>query len=54
MQARHLNDPNIEKIDLDKGDKEFRLLIRTIIQNLTVEHVEPEEVVILQGDPIMD
>ena len=49
-----MTDPNLVRPDLNKGDKEFRLLIRTIIQDLTVEHVEPEEVVILQGDPIMD
>ncbi len=40
-------DPNLAKPDVHKGDKEFRKLIKKMVYNLTVEHVQPEEVVIL-------
>ena len=54
VQAKHLNDPNAEKVDLNKAEKEYRKLVKTIIYKIKVTHVEPEEVVILQGDPITD
>jgi len=48
-----LNDPNAEKVDLNIAEKEYRKLLKNIIFKIKVEHVEPEEVVILQGDPIV-
>lgn len=52
MQAKHLNNPNAEKVDLNKAEKEYRKFLKTIIYKIKIEHVKPEEVVILQGDPI--
>ena len=46
LEIKNLMDPNVAKPDLNKGDKEFRKLIKKIVKNLTVEHVQPEEVVI--------
>ena len=54
VQAKHLNDPNADKVDLNKSEKEYRKLIKTIIYKIKIEHVEPEEVVILQGDTLTD
>ena len=55
MAAIHemdLDDPNVERVDVDKGEKEFMSLLQTIVQNIEVVHVMPEEIVIKQGDPI--
>ena len=41
-----LTDPNMEKIDLDKGEKDFKKLIQKIVQQVEVTHVEPENAVI--------
>lgn len=47
-----IDDPNVERIDVDKGEKEFKSLIRAIVDAIEVVHVVPEQIVIKQGDEV--
>ena len=49
-----LRNPNIEKADLHAGDKVFKRLVQKMLEKIEVQHKEPEEVVIMQSDEILD
>jgi len=36
-----MTDPNMERIDMDKGEKDFKKLIAKIVGQVEVTHVEP-------------
>mmetsp|Transcript_22438 Transcript_22438/g.27635 ORF Transcript_22438/g.27635 Transcript_22438/m.27635 type:complete len:471 (+) Transcript_22438:1479-2891(+) len=57
MHAIHdmdIEDPNVEKIDIDKGEREFRKLISYVVSQVKVMHVRPEEIIVMQSDIIKD
>ena len=49
-----LNNPNLEQPDIQKGDREFRRLVNKLVHSLTIRHVQPEEVIIMQSETIID
>ena len=53
-KSEHLDDVNREKVDMDKGEKEFRSLVDKFVAGLVLQHVRPQEIIILQSDPILD
>lgn len=54
LTIKDLNDPNRNIVDPNEGDKEFRKLMNRMIYGLTVKHVQPEEIVIMQSDSIFN
>jgi hypothetical protein len=52
LKPEDLNNPNLEKVDLYAGDKQFKELINKLIFNVKVEHVHPERKIINQSDEI--
>ena len=52
LTLNDLNDPNRDIVDPNEGDKEFRKLIKKMIYGLKVQHVQPEEIVVMQSDSI--
>lgn len=54
LTERDLHDPNRVRPDPNEGEKQFRMLMRTICDELEVIHVQPEEIVIMQNDPILN
>ena len=54
LTVKDLDNPNIEKVDPNEGDKVFRNLIRKMIFSLTIMHVKPEEKVINESDTILN
>ena len=54
LRVSDIDDPNAERVDLDKGEKDFKRLIKTITLGLKIQHVQPEEVVIMQSDTIFN
>ena len=52
MTIKDLDDPNKEVVDPNEGDKIFRNLIKRLIYGLTVMHIRPEEIVIMQAEQI--
>ena len=36
VSIANLNDPNVERVDLNKGEKEFRKMMKVITTKLTV------------------
>lgn len=53
MTIKDLDDPNKEVVDPNEGDKIFRNLIKKLIYGLTVMHIRPEEIVIMQAEQIL-
>ena len=47
-----IDDPNVERIDVDKGEKEFKSLMYAIVNQIEVVHVVPEQIVIKQGEEV--
>lgn len=47
IKIEDLNDPNRDIIDPNEGEKEFRKLMKKMIYNLEVLHVQPEEIIIM-------
>ena len=54
LTIEDLNNPNLDKADPFSGDKEFKKLLQKIIFNLTPRQVQPEEIIIMQSEQIMD
>ena len=54
MSIQDLNDPNRDPPDVKKGDREFKKLIQKLVHNLTIRHVQPEEIIIMQSETIID
>lgn len=49
-----MNNPNLDKADPYAGDKMFKKLLNKIIFALTIKQVQPEEIIIMQSEPIQD
>ena len=54
LTIEDLNDPNRNIVDANEGDNEFRKLINKMLTGLKVQHVQPEEIVIMQSDSILN
>ena len=47
LQLNNLDDPNRQKPDINKGDRNFFNLVESMVSDLKVDHFSPEEVVIM-------
>ena len=47
LQTNNLDDPNRQKPDINKGDRNFFNLVESMVSDLKVDHFSPEEVVIM-------
>ena len=54
LTIQDLDDPNRKYPDPNEGDKEFRKLRKKLIYNLEIQHVSPEQQIIMQSDEIRD
>jgi len=48
------DDPNLSKPDLNQGEREFTSMVQTMLRGLTVNHLKPEQVVVMQSDTIRE
>ena len=54
LHLSQLNDPNLPRPDIRKGDKDFKKLMDVIGRGYTVRHVAPEELIIMASETIKD
>ena len=54
LTVQDFDDPNRDIFDPYQGDKEFKKIVNKMVNGLSVRHVEPEEMIITQNDPILD
>ena len=48
------SDPNCEKIDINKGEKRFNLLIAKMISGIETIQVKPGQLIVNQSDAIKE
>ena len=49
-----LRNPNLVKMDKKQADNSFKKMIEFMVLNLEMQHAQPEEVIIMQSDKIVD